>query len=85
MHLFLIALLFTIPSSALAADTVDNTSELVRMSDTCLADIIKSEDQVTINDITPNGKMLEFSTSNQTNDDEIIKNIVEEYNKNVFK
>lgn len=56
-----------IPSSALAADTVDNTSELVRMSDTCLADIIKSEDQVTINDITPNGKMLEFSTSNQTN------------------
>ena len=84
VHLFLIALLFMIPSSALAADTVDNTSELVRMSDTCLADIIKSEDQVTINDITPNGKMLEFSTSNQTNDDEIIKNIVEEYNKNVF-
>ena len=84
IYLLIAAILLIAPSSALASDTVSNTSELQRMTSTCLADVITSEDQVVINDMTPSGKMLEFSVSDRSSDDEIIKVIVENYNKDVF-
>ena len=84
LYLALVAILLMVPTTVFAAEGVTDTSELPRMTDTCLSDIITAEDQVVINDVTPNGKILEFSVSDQYNDDDVIKDIVEKYNKDVF-
>lgn len=76
-----------LPVNAFAAtneETVNETSRLPKMTDTCLGDIISSEDQVVISDDTTSGQMMLFATNSQTTDETAIKDVIEEYNKTVF-
>ena len=83
----LLCVCLLVPTNVFAAtneDAIDESSKLPKMTDTCLGDIISSEDQVVISDETPAGEMMLFATNSQTTDETAIKEVIEEYNKTVF-
>lgn len=84
--MFLIGCLI-FPVNALAqteSNTLNEESKLIKMTDTCLGDIISSKDQVNIDDNTTASKISLFSLNENVSDENEIKNIIEEYNKTVF-
>lgn len=77
-----------LPSTAFAStkeiDFPDEKSKLPQMTNTYLGNIITSKEQIVINDETTNGQEMLFSTNNQDEDEDTIKNLIKEYNKVIF-
>lgn len=60
---------------------VNETSKLKKMTDTCLGDIIQTEDQVVINETMP---IVETAAKDVGEESDVLKDIIEKYNKDVF-
>lgn len=77
-----------LPTNVLAAQedgvTGYEASTLSQMTDSCLGDVIFSEDQVEIDDLSLNNRAMLYSTNPQQIDENEIKEMIEKYNKEVF-